>query len=348
MGREIFLAKIGIPRTLAYFIYYPFWHVFFNELGHEIIVSPPTTRAILDAGVEEAVNDACIPIKIYHGHVAYLKDKVDFLFSPRLVGLRSFGDFKTETFCPKFLGLPDMIRAAMEDLPPIIDTRIDLRRGGPGKHFWKASDKPSMEKVCDEIGERLGESNSVVRRAVREARQIQEQFFKLLEKTYLPETAMRHLLYGEELVPAQKGQKFAVAVVGYPYCIYDPYINVGLLKILEKEGFRIYTQDMLHHRVLERSLGRLPKDMFWYFSNRAVGGAIYYAARPEIDGIIHVTAFACGPDAMVDRTMELEIRAISNKPYLSVMIDEQTGEAGIQTRIEAFADMLRYRREGGA
>ena len=31
--------KIGIPRGLTYYTYYPFWHAFFTELGVEIVLS---------------------------------------------------------------------------------------------------------------------------------------------------------------------------------------------------------------------------------------------------------------------------------------------------------------------
>ncbi len=59
--------------------------LFFTELGCEVVLSLPTTKYSLDLGVEEAVNDACLPIKLYHGHVAELKDQVDVLFLPRMV-----------------------------------------------------------------------------------------------------------------------------------------------------------------------------------------------------------------------------------------------------------------------
>ncbi len=32
-------------------------------------------------------------------------------------------------FCPKFLGLPDLIRGAIADLPEIIDVKVDLSKG---------------------------------------------------------------------------------------------------------------------------------------------------------------------------------------------------------------------------
>ena len=59
----------------------------------------------------------------------------------------------------------------------------------------------------------------------------------------------------------------------------------------------------------------------------------------KIDGIVTLTAFGCGPDSlMCERIMRKAKRF--NKPLLHLTIDEQTGEAGFITRLEAFVDML--------
>lgn len=329
------MAKIGIPRSLAYFLYFPFWKTFFEKLGHQVVVSAPTTRSILDRGVEEAVNDACIPIKIYHGHVDDLLHQADYIFCPRLVSVRRHGDFGTETFCPKFLGLPDLIKYTFADAPPIIDTRIDLKQG-----------KNQLQAVCVEIGSLLNHPAEASRAACQQARYIQRQFQALLEQEKTPLEAMA-ILFEEQSprLPALQNPDLRIAVVGYPYALYDPYINVGLLNILAKENVLVYTQDMLNDKILNREARELPKSMFWYFSNRVVYGALHYMKKPNIDGIIHVTAFACGPDSMVDRLLEIEAKRRQSKPYLSIAIDEHTGEAGVRTRVEAFLDMLRYRRD---
>jgi predicted nucleotide-binding protein (sugar kinase/HSP70/actin superfamily) len=62
-----------------------------------------------------------------------------------------------------------------------------------------------------------------------------------------------------------------------------------------------------------------------------------------VDGIIHITAFGCGPDFIVDKLMELEARS-RNMPYLTITLDEQTGQEGLNTRLEAFVDMLKIKR----
>ena len=117
-------VKIGIPKTLSYYVYYPLWKKFFTELGAEVVVSDNTSRPIIDAGVRETVNDACVPIKLFHGHSVDLKDKADYFFIPRLVSVDG-----EHIYCPKFLGLPDMVKNSLKDLPEILAPRIDLRKG---------------------------------------------------------------------------------------------------------------------------------------------------------------------------------------------------------------------------
>ena len=67
-----------------------------------------------------------------------------------------------------------------------------------------------------------------------------------------------------------------------------------------------------------------------------------YYYRNKVDGLIHVTAFGCGPDAMVGKLIELEAKTSGEIPYLKILVDEHTGDAGLMTRIEAFTDMSEY------
>jgi len=328
------VSRIGIPRTLAYFIYFPFWKTFFEELDQEVVLSSPTTREIMDHGVREAVNDACIPIKLYHGHVADLASKVDYVFCPRLVSVRKHGDFGTETFCPKFLGLPDMVRLAMDNLPEIIDVRVDLKQG-----------KDELLNVCSQVGDLLGKSEVEIKKAYQSAMKVQKRFKKLLYQNMTPEEALDMLFAKGERKPLLTQPDLQIAVVGYPYVIYDDYINGRILSLLAKENVNVYTQDMLSDKIMNRQARNLPKSMFWYFSNRAVYGALHFMQQKNIDGIIHITAFACGPDSIVDRLLEIEARRHGQIPYLSIAVDEHTGDAGVRTRVEAFLDMLRFRRE---
>ncbi len=323
-------VRVGIPRFLGYFSYYPWWKTFFEELGLEVVTSPPTNQQILNAGVAEAVNDACIPIKLYHGHVMEIKDQVDILFVPRLVKVRKFG---TETFCPKFLGLPDLLQASINNLPEMLDTRVDLTRGC----F-------ELFRISRELGERFGASLSKITRAYLHACQALQGYRGLMSRGMFADDALECMEKGYKASQQKEQGSLSIAVLGYPYLVYDNFINMDIVKRLKTLGARALTVEMVSPRQLLREAKNMPKQMFWHYSNRAMHAAYYYLNRKRVDGIIHVTAFACGPDAMLDRLMEIESRRLGRMPFLTLSIDEETGTGGVETRLEAFIDMLKRRR----
>ena len=80
------MIRIGIPRALLYYQYYPMWQTFFEELGVEVVVSPPTTQAMLSEGSFRVVAETCLPTKVFLGHVLYLvKSATIFLYLPSVV-----------------------------------------------------------------------------------------------------------------------------------------------------------------------------------------------------------------------------------------------------------------------
>lgn len=322
--------RVGIPRTLSFFTLYPLFKPFFEGLGVEVVVSPASNKALLDEGVKDTVNDACVPIKLFHGHVNVLKDKVDILFMPRLVSL----DGKS-TLCPKFLGLPDMVKYSVANLPEIIDTRLDLKKG-----------KMELYRFLYRVGKRFTDNRLKILRAIWQARYNFSRYRKLLLKGLTPQEAFTCLQTGQE--PPQRDESAApirLAVLGYPYTIYDDYISVGLLEKLRQQGVRVYTPEMVPEKALKRLSRTLRKNLFWYYSNRVVWSSKYYINEKKVDGIIHVTAFSCGPDSMTNKLVELEAKQHKPKiPFLTITVDEHTGEAGVATRVEAFVDLIKRRK----
>jgi predicted nucleotide-binding protein (sugar kinase/HSP70/actin superfamily) len=89
----------------------------------------------------------------------------------------------------------------------------------------------------------------------------------------------------------------------------------------------------------------IPKRMFWYFGRKAVGSALAMLGHGEIDGMLYVMTFGCGIDSFVCDYVERLVRSRSDIPFSVLTIDEHTGEAGLDTRLEAFTDMLRWRND---
>ena len=64
------------------------------------------------------------------------------------------------------------------------------------------------------------------------------------------------------------------------------------------------------------------------------------AEKRSIDGIIYVSSFSCGTDSI---TAQLIKNRLPSMPFLMLKIDEQTGAAGFDTRLEAFQFILERR-----
>ena len=327
--------KIGYPATLMYYSHFPLWKSFLNSLGHEVVISPKTSNNILESGIKDTVTDACIPIKILHGHVSALIEKVDFILIPRMVSI-----VKYETFCPKFLGLPEMVQYSIENVPKILSPKVDLKYG-----FWQ------IYKVLNSLGKELGAAKKDIYKAIFTAMRTQSKYENLLLSGFFPEDAID--IIERNKIPAKIGRNkvhetnsksINLAVLGYPYQVYDSYITVNMLKNLKKMGVNIWTCEMVPYSEQKKYRKILPKELFWYYSNAVMRCTYHYLKANKMGGIVHVTAFGCGPDAMLDKLMELECKS-HNIPYLNITIDEHTGEAGILTRLEAFVDMLKIRRD---
>lgn len=312
--------KVGIPRALLYYNYFPMWKTYFEELGAEVVLSNLTNKKILNEGVNCCVDDACLPMKVFHGHIIDLKDRADYLFIPRLISVK-----KNEYICPKFCGLPDMVLNSVKGLPPVIDCTINMRNGSS-----------SFRKAVLEVGKRFTQDYRRVYRAYNKAIAQLRDFESLMEKGATPLEAMK----GE--LPRHEGFNYTVGLIGHPYNIYDNYVSMGIIDKLRARGINVVTQDMVCTRELDKIAGNFTKPMFWSFGKKIMAASQYLIEKRQVRGIIYLVAFGCGLDALVGDLVERRIRR-NGLPFCLLTIDEHTGEAGIDTRLEAFIDMLEWR-----
>jgi len=318
---------IGIPRALFYYYYSPLWKTFFEELGLEVIFSPPTSKDIIQRGVGLAVDEACLPVKTFYGHVDLLKKQVDILFLPRLISVAP-----KEYICPKFMGLPDMIKQKILDLPEILDPVIDCSKSAN-----------QMEKTFLSLGESISTQRLLIKNAWQRAMANYLNFQKKVKSghKYFQALTEESLKSTSKQTNAKAGLQ--VGLIGHGYNIYDYSISMGLIERLEKLGANVITAENLPDNLINLQAMTLPKPMFWTLGKRALGAAMHWVNQGGIDGIIYFSAFGCGPDSLVGDLIERYCRK-RNYPILHLTVDEHTGEAGMDTRIEAFIDLLERRK----
>ncbi len=328
------MIRIGIPRALLYYQYYPMWQTFFEELGVEVVVSPPTTQLMLADGSSRLVADTCLPVKVFVGHVLSLVGKCDYIFIPAIRSVKS----KTYN-CSKFLGLPDMTRAVVPESPPILDIEIDVNRG-----------KRSLYQAIYKLGRRFTWNPFKVKRAALAAWQAHLNYLELMTSHQLtPPQAIEKMSGVVETEPRTHSSQSVsaqatIALIGHPYLLYDEHINYRLIHRLEQAHNKVLTPEMLTAEELQSATARVVGGAYWTYEEEVVGVGDHYL-RSGADGVIGIMVFGCGPDSLMMDMVKRQAARLRATPFMSITLEEHTAEAGIVTRLEAFLDMIDRRKE---
>ncbi|MFC1920622.1 acyl-CoA dehydratase activase-related protein [Chloroflexota bacterium] len=323
------MTRIGIPGALLYYQYFPAWKTFFENLGAEVVVTPPTTRNMLAEGSARVVADTCLPVKVFLGHVLSLVDECDYVFIPavRSVQEKVFN-------CSKFLGLPDMTRAVIPESPPILEVDIDINRG-----------KGELYRSIYRMGRYLTRNPIKIRKAGMDAWQKHLDYREFMARNKLsPPVAIEKMTALPETVQEKDtGQPVSpestIALIGHPYLLYDEYINHRIIDRLKRAGHRVVTPEMLAGHELESAINRLTGKAYWTYEDEVVGAGGHYLQNGA-DGVIGIMAFGCGPDSLMMDVVRRQATVPGSIPFMCLAVDEHTAEAGIVTRLEAFIDMM--------
>lgn len=321
---------IGIPRALIYYNYIPFISAFFEHLGFEIIYSDCTTKKTLSEGSSLVVTETCLPIKVYVGHVLNLIEKgVKNIFVPSIqsVAPKIYN-------CSKIRGLPDLIRNVVKGDYNIIEATFDKSEKNFGLvEFLKQAVKPFG--IVDE---------DLIQEGIKEGF-IRYNNFRVMMQHNLPfDTALKYAKEGKVVINSSDSDKdINVALIAHGYNIYDKRVCMDIFKKLDSLGVKVFNAYSLTEEQLKDGLNSISTDLYWANQLEMSGAAGYFLRTPDIDGVITITAFGCGPDSLMIEDIKRKSKNF-NKPLLNLTIDEHTGEAGFVTRLEAFCDML-YRKK---
>jgi len=323
-------VKIGLPSALINPYYISFWKTFFQDLGLEVIESGKTTKKILNKGIRFSVPEICAPIKIYSGHVVELLDKgADLIYIPRFVSIK-----KGDVFCPKFMALPDILKFSIPGLEEKMLTH----------HINAFDDDISSENNYLKLGLRFTKDRKLVRKAIMNGRAAWLKFRKLCLEGYNCQASNKAVLSGDR--PVIHEFPIKIGVIGYVYNLYDDILSMDILNKLTELGASSVTFEMLSKREIDSHLRGKQKNLFWTFSNKLMAGAYHFLEDKSIDGLIHATAFGCGPDSFLGKMLELD-SGLFGKPIMTIRLDEHSGENHQQTRVEAFVDMISKKKRMG-
>ncbi|MCL2399489.1 MAG: acyl-CoA dehydratase activase-related protein [Defluviitaleaceae bacterium] len=298
--------KIGIPRALLYYFHHDLWLNFFKNLNIETIVSPETNKAIVEMGVNNSIDEACFSSKIFIGHVGYLQDKCNVVFVPRIenTGIR-------EEYCTRIFGVYDLVR---NTFPNVKCLHADVN------YLYGKSEPGAFIEIGEALGKDKSESLEAYNNALLTANSIKEA--KILQ---------------QEKLLNSNGTK--ILIFAHAYNSYDAAVGKEITDFFIDNNIKVAYADVINEKeaqlLTQKSYG---KRIYCRVTAQQIGGIKKY--KDNVDGIVIISTFPCGPDAIFS---ELLIRQIKDKPILNIVIDELDSKAGIQTRMESFIDIINNR-----
>jgi len=314
------LGTIGIPRAMYTYERLPFWATFFKACGFDVAVSRETDKKIREAGIEASVAEPCFPIRVAHGHVAeLLEEDVDYVFIPNLLNEETDHPEIESHACPWGQTLPHVIRLA----PRFAGQERRLLT--PTLHFRRGP--KAVGEALQAALKPLGVPPKVVETALKEAYEAQTDF------------RARLIMAGADaLATLAEHDELAIVLVGRPYNIYDPGVNMDIPAKLR----RYYGVDLIPYDFLPlwgQDVRRVTPNMFWNYGRRILQAALVAAEHPNLH-LIYMTNFKCGPDSYVKHY----VHAACPDPFLVLQFDEHTNDTGAMTRCEAYLDSKGFLR----
>lgn len=315
-------GQIGIPRALNMYEHYPFWFTFFTALKFQVLISPRSSSAIYEEGMQTIPSESlCYPAKLANGHVQNLINQgIKTIFYPSVIFENHDSNLKDRGFnCPVVISYPEVIAKNMEDLKA-----DDINYYHP--FISMESEEIAINNLV-EFGAKLGIDKIEISKAAHLA----------FEEAA---NAKRDIEFkGEEILrrAEQDGLK-VIVLAGRPYHV-DPEISHGIDRQINSYNMAVITEDILAKRVERDPKVRVIDQ--WSYHSRLYKAATYVGKENNID-LIQLNSFGCGIDAVTTDQVK-EIIEHYNKVYTCLKIDEGSNLGAAKIRIRSLAATIKQR-----
>ena len=316
-------GTVGIPRVLNMYEDYPFWAVFFRELGFHLVLSPVSSRQIYELGIESIPSESeCYPAKIAHGHVTWLiRQGIHTIFYPCIPYERNEQAGAGNHYnCPIVTSYAENIKNNVEELE-----EQNVRFLNPFMSF-------TNEKILTAQLEKIMWKEFHVGPAeVRAAAHAGWQ--ELLQAKADIEAE------GERAIEwCRENRRHGIVLAGRPYHT-DPEIHHGIPDMITSYGLAVLTEDSVSH------LGKIERPVVvsdqWMYHSRLYAAASYVKNSEYLD-LVQLNSFGCGLDAVTTDQVS-DILTGSDKIYTALKIDEVNNLGAARIRIRSLIAALRVR-----
>ncbi|MDH7576264.1 MAG: acyl-CoA dehydratase activase-related protein [Bacillota bacterium] len=338
-----------------------------TSLGLELVLPPPTSNRTVELGVRYAPEFACFPLKLNLGNFLEARELgADTILMAGGVGPCRFGYYaQVQREILEDLG----IKMEMVVLEPPDTNWGELKdkiRYLLGDRSWWELVKAIRfawykARAVDLVEERV----LYLRPRVVQPLELENKYREILhrideapDKRELDRIVKNFFNFSQRL-PRKSGSFLRAGLVGEIFTVLEPFANYDLERRLGLLGVEVTRSIFLSGWINEhlfRGLLRVKgtkhaKKLAAPYLNSFVGGhgretvgSTVDFARQDYDGVIQVAPFTCMPEIVAHSVLPAVTKDYGI-PTLTFYLDEQSGEAGIQTRLEAFVDLMAARRE---
>ncbi len=301
--------RVAVNRSLLTNTLFPLYYNFFTALGFEVLLS----EEIDGEGMERRGAEFCFPVEIAHGALMdSIRREPDIYFLPHVGSMPVENGIENSVTCPFVQAEPYYLKASFDELKgkTVLSPVLDFSRG--------------CEEGQDsfiEIGRELGIPESFAGEAFALGVRAQRDFHREcreIGKSFL-----------EELEQDPAGT--AIVLFGRPYNAFTKKANMGIPQKFATRGCRIIPYDFLPFEDEEPD-----ESMFWALGQMILKAARFVQRHPRLFATF-ITNFSCGPDSFIVGFFR---GIMGQKPSLTLELDSHSADAGLDTRIEAFLDVV--------
>jgi predicted CoA-substrate-specific enzyme activase len=299
---------VGVPLALSVHSLWPFYSRFFHGLGVRAVLS----ERVVPEGVARQESSYCFPVEIAHGAIQDLIERrVDFLFLPHFRDMPSLEGGKVHACaCPLTQGLPFLARQAFGVDENVLRPVVSFKQG------WQAC-RPEFERVAERLGFSSTEGGRAFDRAIEHHRAFLDGYRRR----------------GREVLAEMRDRpdRLYVGLFGRPYNAFTRDANMGIPRKFTSRGVSVVPFDMIYDEAAP-----IFPNMYWYYGQQDMK-AVARVKETENLYLTWISNFSCAPDSFMLHYLRW---MMGEKPYLVLEIDSHTADAGLDTRIEAFLDIV--------
>lgn len=329
-----------------------------QALDAEYIMQPPMTNRTMEIGSRYSPDSVCTPFKTSLGSmVDALEAGADTLvMTLGLCRLGYYGELQEKIL--RELGYEfDFINLSEYSTGNPKDYLKALRKIGPKSSIAKmtrvGAETLKMLSCLDDI-EAAYYKNCGFELHHGDFKKAWKQFLTSMEMAkslHDIDTAYKTAKKDFAAIPINKPEHpVKVGIIGEYYTAVDAFSNLNLEQKLADMGVEVHRWMSVTNRNLHYHGKNLSVEIQDYCkyemgptSTANIWCAKYYATH-EFDGIIHAKSAGCTPEIDIMPVLQ-NISSDYRIPILYLSYDSQTSDTGLDTRLEAFYDMIQMRKK---